>query len=101
MQKQKTKTPEDKIEQAVKRYLAGEPASTLAKEHKISRPGFYLWINKYKEQQVASAKRSNMSAGSIDKSQKVEMAIENNALKAEVKDLKQKLFELMLSTGRL
>lgn len=96
-----TKTPQDKIKQAVKRYLAGEPAAELAKEYKVSRPGFYLWIKKHKEELVELAKRSNMSAESIDKSDKINTAIENQALKAEVVRLKQKLFELMDAAGKL
>lgn len=101
MQKQKSKTPEAKIERAVERYLAGEPASELAKEHRMSRQGFYLWVKNYKEAQISKAKYANMTAGSIDKSQKVDLAIENTALKAEVERLKQKLFEIMLATDRL
>ena len=91
----------EKIERAVERYLNGEPASTLAKEHRISRPGFYLWIKKYKEARINEAKRSNMTAASVDKAEKVDLAIENTALKSEIQKLKQKLFELMLSTDRL
>lgn len=101
MQKQKSKTPEAKIERAVERYLAGEPASSLAKEHRMSRQGFYLWIRAYKDARVNKAKYANMTAESIDKSQKVDLAIENAALKAEVTRLKQKLFEMMLSSDRL
>lgn len=99
--KNTTKTPQDKIERAVKRYLQGEPASTLAKEMGVSRPGFYAWINKYKEQQVEQARRSNMSAGTIDKHEKIDLTIENVDLKKQVMELKQKLFEMMLKTGQL
>lgn len=99
--KNTTKAPQDKIERAVKRYLQGEPASTLAKEMGVSRPGFYAWINKYKEQQVEQARRSNMSAGTIDKHEKIDLTIENVDLKKQVMELKQKLFEMMLKTGQL
>lgn len=101
MQKHKSKTEETKIERAVERYLAGEAASTLAKEHRVSRQGFYLWVKRHKDARINKAKYANMTAENIDKSQKVDMAIENSALKAENDRLKQKLFELMLSTDRL
>lgn len=99
--KNMTKTPQDRIERAVKRYLQGEPASSLAKEFKVSRPGFYAWINKYKALMVEQARTSNMSAGTIDKFQKVDLTIENQDLKKQVMELKEKLFNLMLDTNRL
>ncbi len=99
--KNSTKTPQHIIEKAVNRYLQGESAGTLAKEYKISRPGFYLWVNKYKEQLVEAAKRANVSAPNIDKAQKVDLVVENSALRGEVDRLKQKLFELMLKTNNL
>lgn len=101
MKRNVTKTPEDRVKSAVKRYLAGEQVQALAKEYKVSRPGFYLWINKYKEDLVAQAKRAGMSAESIEKSDKVNLAIENQAMKAEIARLKQKLFELMDAAGKL
>lgn len=99
--KNMTKTPQDKIERAVNRYLQGEPASTLAKEYKVSRPGFYAWINKYKAAQIERSRKANMSAGTIDKHEKVDLAIENVDLKKQVMELRQKLFDLMLETKRL
>jgi transposase-like protein len=100
--KNMTKTPPDRIEKAVKRYLQGnESASALAKEFNVSRPGFYAWINKYKAAMVEQARKSNMSAGTIDKFQKVDLTIENQDLKKQVMELKEKLFNLMLDTNRL
>ena len=100
--KNRTKTPPDRIERAVKRYLQGnESAVALAKEFNVSRPGFYAWINKYKAMMVEQARTANMSAGTIDKFQKVDLTIENQDLKKQVMELKQKLFELMLKTGQL
>lgn len=96
MKRYATKTPEHKIKEAVKRYLAREGSvEELAKEYKVSRPGFYLWIKRYKEDLVAQAKRAGMSAESIEASDKVNLAIENQAMKVEITRLKQKLFELM------
>lgn len=99
--KNTTKAPSDKIERAVKRYLQGEPASSLAKEMGVSRPGFYNWIKRYKELQVEQARRNNMAAGTIDKHEKIDLTIENVDLKKQVMELKQKLFEMMLKTGQL
>lgn len=99
--KNTTKTPADKIQKAVKRYLEGEQVIALAKEYKVSRPGFYLWIKKYKEDMIEEAKHKNMSAPSLDKAEKVNLVVENNAMKGEIQRLKQKLFELMLSTDKL
>lgn len=99
--KNMTKTPTDKIERAVNRYLKGEPASSLAKEMGVSRPGFYAWINKYKAAQIERAKNANLSATTIDKHQKVDLVIENQELKKQLMDYKQKLFDLMLKTNQL
>ena len=38
------KTPQHLIDAAVKRHFNGESVVTLAAEHHVSRPGFYLWI---------------------------------------------------------
>ena len=89
------------IEAFVKRYLQGESVVALAKEAHISRPGFYLWIDKYKDTVIEVAKRANMSAPDIEQSKAVDLKIENRALKEERDMLKRKLFDLMLETGRI
>lgn len=99
--KNMTKTPQEKIERAVKRYLQGEPATKVAKDMGISRPGFYAWINKYKAEQIKQARDANLSADTIDKFAKVDLTIENQELKKQVMKLKQQLFELMLKTDQL
>lgn len=96
-----TKVSHEKIEEAVKRYLAGESAAVLAKYYKISRPGFYLWIKKVQAEMLDKAKHANMTPASLEKSDRVTMRVEIGALKAENERLKRKLFEMMIETGKL
>ena len=91
------RTPEDKIKEAVERYLAGEPAAGLAKEYLVSRPGFYLWIKKYKEARINEAMRSNMTAPNIEKAEKRDLSIENRALKREIAKWKKEYCDLLIS----
>ena len=97
----RNKIPRDRAEEAVKRYLGGESVKVLAKYYDVSSPAIYQWIVKYKNQIVEKAKKANMSSEGIDKSEKISLAVENQALKSEVQRLKQKLFELMVDSGKL
>jgi Transposase len=95
--KPKSKRPDRhdpvEIKQAVARYKAGEAVAELAGEYKVSRPGFYAWIKRYGGQQPSKLSFSDMGGFTSP------ITIEE--LRAENLKLKQKLFELMLATGRL
>lgn len=91
----------DAIEKAVKRYMAGEQVTALAKEFKVSVPGLYLWIKKAKEQAAEHAKYDGMGTGAKAQDQVLKDRMSLAALRAENEKLKKALFNLMLETGKL
>lgn len=96
-----TKRPQHEIDAAVKRYLAGEPVSVLSKYYRVSRPGFYLWIAKYKEDLLKKASKENMSPKDAATSDKRVLMTENEALRAEVRKLRDKVIDMMVKSGEL
>lgn len=96
-----TKRPQHQIDEAVKRYMAGEPVTVLSKYYKISRPGMYLWIAKYKEDLLRKASKENMSPKDAATADKRILITENEALKAEVRKLRDKVISMMVKSGEL
>lgn len=96
-----TATPRDKIETAVKRYLAGESAAVLAKFYGISRPQMYNWINKVKGELLERSRKQSIVPGQHDKVDRTTLAVELAALKAENERLRRRLFEEMVAAGKL
>ena len=96
--KNKTSRPQHEIERFVKRFLAGEQAVTVAKEARISKAGFYLWVKKYKDAMLDRSKRVGMSSQSMDTAN---LRFENERLNKEVKRLKELLFNQMIKHGEL
>lgn len=96
-----TKRPQHQIDEAVKRYLAGEPVTVLSKYYKISRPGFYLWVSKYKAEMLKKASQVNMTEADAKTADKRVLITENQALKAEVRKLRDKVLDMMIKAGEL
>ena len=92
---------QDAIEKAVKRYMAGEQVTALAKELKVSVPGFYLWIKKAKEAAAETARKRSMSPATITAEERIAAVMTARELKQENERLKKALFNLMLETGKL
>lgn len=99
--KGKTKRPQHVIDQAVKRFMGGEQAVALAKEYKISRPGFYLWVRKHKEQLLEESKKANMTPADREKSDKKVLSIEIDELRNENRKLREKVISMMIKLGEI
>lgn len=102
--KNQVKRPQHVVDEAVKKHLAGGPGSdvvTLAKQYKISRPGFYLWLKHYKEELVAASDKQGLSPTQIDKLDKQTILAERDALKLENQKLRNKVVSLMIKAGDL
>lgn len=91
-----SKRPAHVIEEAVKRHLEGESASVLSKYYKISKPGFYLWVRRYKEDMLKAKAKSGMSATDAETADKRVLIMEIQALKAENTKLRNRVVEMML-----
>lgn len=98
-----TKTPQHKIEECVKRKLAGESVATLAKYYKVSRPAVYLWLAK--SQREALAKGTNhgreLSPKDAETADKRVLIEEHRLLKLENQKLRDKVMELLFKTGEI
>lgn len=99
--KNATKRPQHVIEQAVKRFMAGEQAVALAKEYKISKPGFYLWVSKYKRELLEKSKTVNMTPKDAATADKRTLLIEIDSLKLENRKLRDKVLDMMVKAGEL
>jgi len=83
--------PPDQIEEAVKRYLAGENVNVLCKYYKVSRAGFYLWAKNYKKN---AEKRARIGTG--PSSDLIELKEENASLRLQVRELREMLLSKMI-----
>lgn len=99
--KNDTKRPQHVIDEAVRRHMAGESAAVLAKFYKISKPGFYLWVKKYKEQLLAQNAREGLTPKEAELTDKRVLIAENQALKLEVRKLRDKVVSMMIKAGEL
>jgi transposase len=99
--KNSTKTPPDQIDEAVKRYMAGESVAVLAKRYKISKPGFYLWVQKYKQALLEQAERKDLKPKDAALVDKRVLIAEIQALKLENQKLRNKVVSLMVKHGEL
>lgn len=89
------------IEKAVKRFMGGEQAVALAREFGISKPGFYLWVKKFKAEQLERSKTSGMSPRDAATADKRTLILEVEALKLENRKLRDSLLSKMLKLGEL
>lgn len=99
--KGKALRPQAVIDKYVKRYMNGEQATALAKEAGISKPGFYLWIQKHKQQIMEQSKTKDMSPKDADIANKRELLIELEQLRLENRKMREKLIALMLKSGEI
>lgn len=92
--------PQAEIDQAVKRFLNREASAvSLAKQYKISKAGFYLWVKKYKQGLLEASKRSGMTPASVEKSDKQTLIAEVQQLKLENRKLRDKVLDYMIRVG--
>ncbi len=99
--KGKTKKPQHVIDKYVKRYMAGEQATSLAKEAGVSKPGFYLWIQKHKQQILKQAKTAGMTPADAATADKRELLIELEQLRLENRKLREKVVAMMIKSGEI
>ena len=101
----KPKTPQHVIDEAVKRYLAGEQVAVLAKYYKISKPGFYLWVAKYKKEHASTPSTKTIGFdGYKDLSKvtdKATLLAEINMLRDENRKLRDRLLTSMIRSGEI
>jgi transposase len=96
-----TLTPPHVIEKTLRRYRAGEPVSKLSKELKVSRAAVYLWINAERQEERERVKRLALTPEKAARADKVDLAIENERLKDELRRAEMKIIELMRLCGQL
>lgn len=99
MPKKGDKGPRDPktIEEAVRRHLEGrEQVTTLCREYKISRAGFYNWVKAYKDEVMRRSMRAGMTPKDAETSVKADLLAEIAALKTENRKLRDRLVATML-----
>lgn len=95
-----TRTPQHVIEQAVRRHMQdNEPVSTLMKEYKVSKAGFYNWVAAYKTRILEQSRRAGMTPKDIDKSDKLNLMAELEAIKLENQKLRNRLVSILIKYG--
>lgn len=97
----KPKRPQHEIDKAVEAYLSGENVNSLAKRYKMSRAGMYLWIRKAREDAAAAAHRLDVGSKGIEQEKKISDRLKVKGLEQENRELKQKLFELLVKHKEL
>lgn len=97
----KTKTPADKIAQAVRRYMAGEAVETLAKEYRVSTAGVYLWLKKAKEEAARNKRLAEIGPKGVAKEDSISKELRLRQLEQENDKLKKALFDLMVKHGEI
>jgi transposase-like protein len=88
--------PQHEIDAAVRRYMQGESAASLARQYKISRAGMYLWIKKAREGAAQQARMREIGAEGISRETRINKDLRIRQLENENRELKQRLFDLML-----
>lgn len=96
-----TKRPQHVIEEAVKRYMAGEQVSVLSKYYKVSKPGFYLWVAKHKQAMLDKASTQAMTPKDAAIADKRTLLIEVEQLRQENRKLRDKLLTEMMKAGTI
>ena len=99
--KGKTSRPQHVIDKYVKRYLAGEQAVSLAREAGISKPGFYLWVQKHKKQLLEQSNVKNMTPADAAIADKRTILLELDQLRLENRKLREKVVSMMIKSGEI
>ena len=97
----KTTRPQHIIDEAVKRYLAGEDVNVLCKYYKVSRAGFYIWVRKYKAHILETDRRATMLPASLEAEDHATIVAQNKILRDENQRLRNKLVAMLLASGEL
>jgi hypothetical protein len=99
--KNQTKRPQHQIDEAVKRYMDGEAVTTLAKYYKISRPAFYLWIQKAKNRMLETNARADLTPKEAELADKRVLATKLEQLQIENRKLRDKVVSMMVKYGEM
>ena len=97
----KSKFPQHVKDKVVKRFFAGEQATALAKEYKVSKPGLYQWAAKAKKEILEQQKQVNMSPEDVEHASKKVMAIELEQLWLENRKLRVRILAMMIKSGEI
>lgn len=90
------RSPKDKA-RAVERYMAKQSGvKELAKEYGVSEPAIYQWIQAAKVQAAESARTAHFSPNQVAQDSRINKDLHIKQLEKENRELKSKLFELML-----
>lgn len=99
-----TQHPQHVIDDALARWSRKEKgwkATDIAKRLKVSRAAVYMWRDKAKKADLERIKLRGMSPQSVEKSEKRDLALENEELRKEVEKLWNKIRELMKKYGEI
>ena len=99
--KNETKRPQNVIDKAVKRHMAGESAVDLATEYKVARATLYNWLASYKRELLEQASLKGAARHDPELASKQALIAEIQALKLENAKLRNKMVSLMLAAGQL
>lgn len=100
--KNKTSRPQHEIDRFVWRHLrGGEPVISLAKEAKISKPGFYLWERKFKQSLLDGSRKIEMSPQAKEASELLTLRLEIQRLNQENASLRNKVVDFMIKCDDL
>lgn len=104
----KSKHTDKQKAEAVRRYLeAGESAAKIARDFKVSKPGFYIWLRAAKQEairQAANAPPQARGSGMMANAELRERQVlidQNKELQREVHKLRDKLVALMVKHGEI
>jgi transposase-like protein len=92
---------EEEINRAVKRAMTGEAVVTIAKEYKVSRAALYQWIAKARDRAATAARDREIGPNGRATEDRISKELRLKALEHENKQLKQKLFDLMLKHNEI
>lgn len=93
--------PQKEIDKAVERYLGGEPVDSLAKQYKISRAGFYLWVKRAKQEATTKQRLTEIGEKGVETEKRISKDLELKALREDNERLRKTLFELMVKHKEL
>lgn len=89
-------------QKAVERYMVKEATvKQLAKEHRVSEPAIYQWINQAKIEAAEAARVDHMTPKQLQQDSRINKDLQIKQLQDENSKLKTKLFELLLKHNEL
>lgn len=89
-------------QKAVERYMAKDAGvKQLAKEYGVSEPAIYQWITAARQQASVDARAQVIGAKGMETEARISKDLKIQGLEKENRDLKHKLFELLLKHGEI